>query len=260
MANKYLHNISDSEKTYLGTPISSGGFYQIPDNMLIKFQNDASVMADILLNTLRLSSDGVTDYSTVNIINLNFLRNEHYEVDAQGRQIVRAAAGQKGWTYLGENVLIETSNLNSLDSTDYLGNTVSGMSLKFYDVNNVELTTQQDLDTSCVKTELTVSPAYDYEILGGTLRQITRPSTKVKLWTVGGILQLGANYTKEMVRNVDLRFLSPDDHIDTDGRASKYMKKDIDGVPYQANQLKFILKHEAGIKHELLINIEYFRA
>jgi hypothetical protein len=38
------------------------------------------------------------------------------------------------------------------------------------------------------------------------------------------------------------------------------MKKEIEGVPFQANQLEVTIKHEAGYKHKLMMILEYFRA
>lgn len=57
-----------------------------------------------------------------------------------------------------------------------------------------------------------------------------------------------------------MRYIGADEEVKTDGRASKYMKKDIPGVPYQANQLKLIVRHSAGTQHKLMVMIEFFRA
>ena len=53
--------------------------------------------------------------------------------------------------------------------------------------------------------------------------------------------------------------MSPDDHIESDGRSSKFMVKTIEGVPFNANQFQFIIKHSAGYKHEIMIVLELYK-
>jgi hypothetical protein len=255
---KYIHNISGSTKTYQGIEIDDATFYQIQDSLLVEFQNEVNLLTDLLAGTVRMSSDGSTDYSSTAITNVNYLRNEHYEVDTEGRQIVRAAAGKKGWTYQARAKTITTSDITAMYCHDWQDNSCVCCTAKFFDVNGDEITDQQTADTDCVRTEILFKPDFDYEIVGGYLRQHTRPSQNVKIWVVAGIIELGGAYIKEMVRSEDLKFLSPDSELRTDGRAAKFMIKDIPNVPYQANQIKFILKHPAGLKHELLIGFELF--
>lgn len=258
MANKYLHNISGVEKTYLGIPIPDGQFYQIPDSMLIKFQNDASIIADVIANLIRLSSDGLTDYSSVNISNLNFLKNEHYEVDSEGRQITRTAAGSKGWSYLAHPIEFETSKIGSLYEKLDTGLDRGVSSIKFYDSNDLEVTDILN-ESTIVRTVITFKPSYDYELIAGNIQQIDSPSTDVRIWVIGGILELGSPYVKEFAGGLNMRFYGANESLKTDGRAAKYMRKDIAGVPYQANQLRVIVRHDAGINHKLLLTLEYFR-
>lgn len=259
MASKYLHNIAGVEKTYLGIPIPDNGFYQIPDSMLIKFQNDASVIADIISNLIRLSSDGLTDYSSINISNLNFLKNDHREVDSEGRQIIRTAAGSKGWSYLAHPIEFETSKIGSLYEKDHTNTSRGISSVKFYDADDIEVTEVIN-ESSIVKTVVLVKPPYDYELIAGMLQQIESPLTDVRVWVIGGIIELGGAYVKEFAGGLNMRYYASNESLKTDGRASKYMRKDILGVPYQANQIQLITRHEAGVKHKLKLILEYFRA
>lgn len=255
---KYIHNISGFTKTYQGVEIDDSTFYQIQDSLLVEFQNEPNLLIDLLAGTVRMSSDGVSDYSTTPINNFNFLKNEQYEIDAQGRQIIRVAAGKKGWTYQARAKTITTSDLTSMYCHDWEDNACVCYTVKFFDADDVEITDQNTADTDCVRTEVLFKPDFDYEIIGGYLRQHTRPSQNVKLWVLGGIIELGGIYIKEMVRSEDLKFLSPDSELRTDGRAAKFMTQTIPGVPYQGNQVKFILRHPAGLKHEILIGFELF--
>lgn len=182
------------------------------------------------------------------------------EIDSEGRQVHRVAAASKGWVYLADAIELETSKLNSLIYQNYDATSPSFVTLKFFNNSNVELTTQEDIDNYCTKTEIIFKPDFDYEVISGSVHHIEPPTSDVKIWVIGGIIELGAAYVKQMVKGINLKFFSSSESVKTDGRASKFMKKTIDGVSYQGNQLKFIFKHDAGFKHKIMILLEYFRA
>jgi hypothetical protein len=180
------------------------------------------------------------------------------EVDGQGRQIVRRATSQKGWHYSAIISEVKSSTLGTYNK-DYLGNDLNEVTIRLFDINDVEITDQAIADTSCVKTVVTVKPDYDFEVIEGDLYQHTRPTEDIRLWTLAGIPELGPSYVKVFANGVNLRFMSPDDHIESDGRSSKFMIKDIEGVPFNANQFQFIIKHSEGFKHELMILLELYK-
>lgn len=183
----------------------------------------------------------------------------HTEVDSEGRQIIRTAAGKLGWTYFCDSIEFQTAKLNSLYHKTEDGTDQNCTSIKFYDVNDDEITDVQD-ETSITKTVLIFKPAYDYELIAGSLFQVERPTTDLRIWASGGILELGGAYVKTFAGALNMHFVGADEQLKTDGRAAKYMVKDIAGVPYQANQIKILVKHDAGVQHKLMINLEYFRA
>lgn len=188
------------------------------------------------------------------------------EIDSEGRQVQRVAAAKKGWTYLAHFFEFETSKDSSLECTDWQGNTDTSLSIKFYKSDNSEIidaggyaSKQEHLDSECVRTEVVFKPSFDYELVSGSIRLDIESTEDCRLWVVGGVLELGAAATKEFARNMNLKYLGANEIIETDGRASKYMKKDIVGLPYQANQLKFIIKHSTGYKFKIMPTLEYFR-
>lgn len=250
-----IHNlereIQDSAITIALDGINSNG-----TQLTISFKASLSQSEETILNQIVADHDGSIP-SSVDPLSVVI---DDVEVDEQGRQIVRTAAGQKGWTYLSHCIEIETSKLGGVVSDFFTGSSDSGLSIKFYNASNVELITQQDIDNDCVRTEVIIKPDHDYEIIGGNIYQHTRPTQDIRLWVMGGIPELGNNYLKEMVRNLNLKFLSEHNFIETDGRASKYMRKTTTGVPYNTNQLKLIFRHPAGVKQQLMIILEYYRA
>lgn len=261
--SKYIYNISGEAKTYQGIEIANNAFYQIPANLLTEYQNEANLLSDLLSGLVRMSSDGIAAYSTNALNNLNFLRNEQYEVDSEGRQIIRTAAGKAGWTYLCHPIEFETAKFSSLYSKKHDNTDRGDVTIKFYDSNNSEITTPGLLnvnEASITKTVVRWSPDYDYEIVSGSIRQVSAPNTDVRVWTIGGIIELGGAYVKEFSGGLNLRYMGADEELRTDGRASKYMKKTVEGVPYNANQFEFIIRHNAGVQHKIMILLEYFRA
>jgi hypothetical protein len=181
------------------------------------------------------------------------------DIDSQGRQISRIAAGQAGWVYLCHPIEFETSKIDSLYEKLVSGTNRGSSSVKFYDANDAEVTDAQN-EANIVKTVLLIKPSYDYELISGDIQQIESPSTDMRVWVNGGIIELGGAYIKEFAGGVNMRFFGAQESLKTDGRAAKYMKKDIVGVPYQANQLQVIIKHNAGVQHKFMLLLEYFRA
>jgi hypothetical protein len=264
---KYIHNISGSTKNYHGFDIANGDFYQIPENLLTEFQTDLSLLVDLLGGSVRMSGDGATDYSNLNLNNLNYLKDviakdvnlANVEIDDQGRQTLRIASAKAGWSYIAKFIEWETSTIGSLKSRNSLNQNTSCCSIKFYDSNNSEITASEN-ESTIIKTEITFKPPHDYEVIAGHIHQRSSPDTDIYINVVGGILELGSNYTKEFTTGLNLYFMGADEQIETDGRSSKFMAKDINGVPYQANQFKIICYHNAGVKHKIMIAFEYYRA
>lgn len=256
----WIYNCSETVKNYHNNDIQPEEYFQIPEATMVEYKTSTALLSDLALGIVKISTNGTSPLYGDGNVHINALKGAVTEIDDQGRQIIRTAAASKGWTYLADSIEIETSVLSSLHNKDYLGNSIAGVTLKFFDINGTELTAQGSIDTDCVKTEMLFKPSYDYEIVGGNVHQISVPSDDIRLWVVGGLIELGGAYVKEMVRGMNMRHLNLGDHIRTDGRAAKYMKKDIVGVPYQGNQLKFIFKHPAGVKHKVMVVLEYFRA
>lgn len=130
---------------------------------------------------------------------------------------------------------------------------------KFFDVNDVEITVQATADTDCVRTEIYFKPDFDYEIISGNIHQRVAPSDDVRIWVIGGALELGTLGTREFVSGLNMYYMGADEGIETDGRTSKYMKKTTTGVPYNTNQLQYTIRHTAGTKHKIMFVVEYFR-
>ena len=256
----YLYNPTVDSVTVCGQLILTLEYYELLPTEQSKFANSSEVISAITNETIIVSksnapSDHITDYAEA----INYLKGDILDIDAQGRQVLRVAAGQAGWTYLAHPIEFETAKIGSLYEKLVDGTDRGTSSIKFYDVNDVEITDPLD-EANIIKTVVLFKPPYDYELLSGDLQQIEAPNFDCRIWVIGGILELGGAYTKEFAGGINMRFYGSNESIKTDGRAAKYMKKDITGVPYQGNQLQIVIKHVAGMKHKLKLVLEYFKA
>ena len=57
----FIHNVSDSTKTYIGQPIASGAFYAIPESRLSSYAESEDVLSAVMSGDITISLDGVND-------------------------------------------------------------------------------------------------------------------------------------------------------------------------------------------------------
>lgn len=265
-----IKNIDSEIRNVLGVELAPNDIYQIPDNKRIMAINNNTLLNGISLGIFQIGNG--TNYYTTTSDQLNCLKNIPLnEIDEEGRQINRTAYGKKGWTYLAHPIEFTTSKLSSVFSKNWKQIDRSDYTLKFYDINGTELTTQTSIDSSCVETRLTLSPDYDYEIISGTVDIHTSTTSDIRMWVVGGVIDNTTNYpweypassgiyhVKEFAGGVNFKFIEVSQKLETDGRASKFMAKTKEGIPYNANQFQIIMTHPAGVQHDFVLTLEYFR-
>lgn len=99
---KFIHNVSGSTVTYLGVPITSGSFFQIPLVLERKYASDDSLLADISSGAVFMSKDGSTDIDEGLSRQIDFLKAvdgfETTLVDDSGNavSIVQGPQGESG--------------------------------------------------------------------------------------------------------------------------------------------------------------------
>ena len=177
--------------------------------------------------------------------------------DSDGSEIIRTKITTSGWSYQLHGVEFETSKLDSIyskkeDESDY-GYT----SIKFYDSEGVELTTQASCDLFCVKTVIDWEPNHDYEAIGGMLKLDSVPLSDLRFWVVG-VPDVPAIYggSKVFVSNVNLKYIGIEEGVRADGRAPKYLIYD---PVYHTNKLRLVFTHPAGFRHKLHMIFEIFK-
>jgi hypothetical protein len=181
--------------------------------------------------------------------------------DIDGIPFMRLKASKKGWSFWALPIELNTSTLGgSVYAKDAGGTDIPGITCKIYDGNNDEITTAGLLNANlntCVKTVLDFEPAFDYEMIGGTMRINSNPGTDVRLWIVGAPdipAYLGGS--KEFASGVNLKFLAPDSSFEIDGRVTKYVTY---SPTLHTGKLRVILKHAAGLNLNLQILIHTYK-
>lgn len=176
--------------------------------------------------------------------------------DTNGRIMVRPTAAAAGWVFSLIPIEFSTAKLNSLHAKKPDGTSRAGISYKIYDANDAEITDAQN-EGNAVKTVIDFEPPHDYEIIGGYVQQKVTPTTDMRMWVVA-VPDVPEAYggSKEMVGGVNLKFIDPTDKVNADGRVAKYMAYN---ATYHTNKLRLIVKHDAGIQHDLLLILEMFR-
>lgn len=183
-----------------------------------------------------------------------------YQSDTDGAQIVRNKAARKGWTYCSLPFEFETSRLSdTLFSQDSAGNNRTFITMKSYDVNNVEVTTAGLLNGNygtIVKTIVDFEPPYDFEIVGGEMRTLTTINVDMRLWIIAVPDIPAPNGSKEMGGGINLRYLSPGNVFAVDGRVTKYATYN---ATFHTNKIRMIFKYPAGTNEGLQVVVELYR-
>ena len=252
-----IKNIDTVAHVYAGMTIEAAASYTVQSNETLNFANSDALISDIT-NGLAQVNDGTADISGVSN-QIDYLKGIVVTPkDADGSVIMRAKAAKAGWTYHLTAPEFTTSKIDSLYHKDVAGTDLSQCTVKYYDASNVELTTQGTCDTDCVKTVFSFEPAWDYEIIGGTIKTVGAVTENVRVWVIA-VPDIPAIYggSKVMVQSVNLKFIDPNNGIEADGRASKYMTY---SATYHTNKLQLILKHPAGHQEDIMMAFEVYKA
>lgn len=176
--------------------------------------------------------------------------------DSDGTALSRTKITTTGWSFQLHSLEFKTSQLDSVYSKKADGTDIGFANIKCYNAAGTLLTTQESCDTDAVKTVIDWEPTYDYECLGGMLKQLTAPTEDIRVWVIG-VPDVPAAYggSKEFVSSVNLKYMSGDG-VTADGRAPKYMTY---SATYHTNKLRLVFTHAAGYKHSMQMIFEIFR-
>jgi hypothetical protein len=175
--------------------------------------------------------------------------------DGDGADLTRVKVTEAGWHFQIHSLEWETSKLNSGCNRDETGADLGFITVKFYDSGDVELTTQVDIDANCVKTVVDWMPTFDYELLGGEMDQVTAPLTDVRLYILAAPGLPGGD-TPFATGGINLRRIGDGGIVQIDGRTAKLLSYN-GGVG--SNKLRFITRHDAGVKCPVFLSMHLFK-
>lgn len=178
------------------------------------------------------------------------------QFDTDNAQIVRIKAAKKGWTYSATACEFVLGMPNSLNALNANGTQKEWITIKCYDGDNVLITDPLLTDT-VVRTEVDFEPPYDYEVIGGSLRQSEAPLDNIYFF-IQAAPDIPAIYggSKFMAEGLNLRFLAPGNVFQVDGRVSKLLT--YNAVNHQG-KLRFLFWHTANAGDEIMLTVEYYK-
>jgi hypothetical protein len=221
--------------------------------------------------TINFKADlSTADKATLDTIVANHVPNPlpsapEIQVDDQNAQLVRLKFATVGWTYLERCFNLQTSNL-LWSNFNPAGQDMNDLVIKLFDSTGALLNVYSSgvpvpndpSYANTVVTQLDFEPNYDYELIGGYFIQDQTPTSDVFIHLVA-VPDIPSTYggTKIMLQNFNLKYFSQLSKITADGRTSKRLTY---SSTYHTNKLRLTIRHAAGLQHNLLIGVQYFKA
>lgn len=251
---RYVHNKTNSAKTYSGQEVPANSYYEIPNNLVFDFATFDTLLVDIASGDVAISKDGTTDISGVSA-QIDYLKNGVQEPrDPANRQVVRFAATIDGWHYQLLSTEITTAKKDGFFSEDEDGASLGFVTHKIYDTNGSEITEAQ-YEGNAVKTVVWVRPTHNFEIVGAIFGQNAQPTENIRLWVTGLPGIANVRFSRG---GINLKHASVGAYQLADGRASKYLAY-VSQVP-DANSFKITVKHPTGTQHTFQVSFEIYKA
>lgn len=257
--NVYIFNLTSVSQSYLNgaVVVPANGSVLVPSEHLCSLSFDAQLLGDLRLSQVVLG-DGVTQYAESYALSFLDVARRLSQKDSDNAAFTRLKQAPTGWGYQMRGVEVTTSLLTSLNNTDILGANIGDATLYFYDAAGGLINTQAAADTSCVRTVLEIIPPYDYYLIGGVAKVAVKPLTDVRLsLIVAPDVPYAYGGSRVNIQNINFKYIGPDDSIQADGRASKFVPYAASGTP--TNKLKFIINHNAGVQTTFALFIEHYK-
>lgn len=186
------------------------------------------------------------------------------ETDSSGRAITKPAATQKGWHYQVHSVSFEVGKKDSTYNKDDNGNDLGYTEIKFYDHIDIEQATditdqsQLFIDANAKKTVVRWCPTYDFEIISGSIKQISKKNTDIFLY-VNAKVVTGYPAPNDWLKvpfiqgGINLNYIGADEPLETNGRASKHFNGSL------GDHFEIVVNHEIIEKHKITILFETYK-
>jgi hypothetical protein len=184
------------------------------------------------------------------------LGNVANQLDVDNALIVRTKAAKKGWTYCATAFTFNLAMPNSVVALNYDSSLKNWITNTCKDANGI-VVTDPTMATSVVQTYVDFEPPYDYEVIGGELRQSATLIQDVVFFIVAAPdIPAAAGGSKVMAEGLNIKFLAPGNMFSVDGRVSKLLTYN---PTYHTSKLRFVFWHAAGLQEQIMITVEHYR-
>lgn len=175
------------------------------------------------------------------------------QLDSDNANFSRTKQAPTGWTYQLRGLEFKTSDVTSLVNLDPNGVQLADATIKLYDSTGA----QTAIPAYAVKTVVDLEPPYDYYIIGGLAKIQTTPASDVRL-SVIAVPDVPFAYggSRIMIQNVNFKFITANDKIDADGRASKMLAY---SATNHTSKLRFVIMHAAGDVNAIALYLEHYK-
>lgn len=252
-----IKNQTANQLSYVGTTVlvSANGNSSVAPSSQWSLAQDSQFLADVQLGFVTIN-DGVSDYSFYSALEYVSRILTATQVDSDNATIMRVKQCPTGWTYQMRSFEMKTATLASLFNQDYLGNSLYDISIKFYDVSGT-LITDPALQNTSVKMVADFEPTSDYYLIGGQLKVLSQPVADMRVSVVAvPDLTYAQGGSRVMVQNVNMRYVTPGDRVNADGRAAKFLQYN---ASYHTNKLRFNVVHSAGEQISFGVFLESYK-
>lgn len=184
------------------------------------------------------------------------------DTDGNGRNIVRFAATQKGWHYQAHSVSFDVGQKDSIYNKNDNGDDLGFSTIKFYDAlkdgNDITDSSQVIIDATAKKTVVKWSPTFDFEVVSGSIRQISKKSSDLFLY-VNAKVQTGYPAPYDWLKvpfvegGINLNYIGADEPLETNGRAPKLFKGSI------GDHFEIVINHGVLEKHRVTVIFEIYK-
>lgn len=180
--------------------------------------------------------------------------------DADGAVLQRSKITKQGWTQF--NCFMEFQASNPVVQHSKTKTMVDGWATvkcyKLVDSAYVECSDASDALANCVRTVLDWEPDCDYEIIGGEIRALDRPTSNFRVRVVAvPDVPYNSGGSKVMGSGVNLKFYNSREAVHADGRTVKLLSYN---AVYHTNKIRFIADHAQCDTTEVLIKMESYMA
>lgn len=180
--------------------------------------------------------------------------------DSDGSPLQRIKITKQSWTQF--NAFIEFQASNPVVQHSKTKTMVDGWATvkcyKLVDSAYVECSDASDALANCVRTVLDWEPDCDYEIIGGEIRALDRPTSNFRVRVVAvPDVPYNSGGSKVMGSGVNLKFYNSREAVHADGRTVKLLSYN---AVYHTNKIRFIADHAQGDTTEVLIKMESYMA